>query len=151
MTIGELAERTGVSRRLLRYYEEQRLITPSRALTDAALVVQPRLPGTVGEARTHHGGHPHDNPHDSQSVPGVDWRRRVRDPAEEQRAGQRNTHHLAELNYRDHDSAGVRSVCGLHSAQSPAEQRAVGAGGGGTGVSPPGAAMLGDGLGLPPK
>jgi DNA-binding transcriptional MerR regulator len=30
--IGELAERTGVSRRLLRYYEEQRLITPSRAL-----------------------------------------------------------------------------------------------------------------------
>jgi DNA-binding transcriptional MerR regulator len=32
MRIGELAERTGVSRRLLRYYEEQRLITPSRAL-----------------------------------------------------------------------------------------------------------------------
>jgi DNA-binding transcriptional MerR regulator len=32
MKIGELAERTGVSRRLLRYYEEQRLITPSRAL-----------------------------------------------------------------------------------------------------------------------
>jgi DNA-binding transcriptional MerR regulator len=31
MRIGELAERTGVSRRLLRYYEEQRLITPSRA------------------------------------------------------------------------------------------------------------------------
>jgi DNA-binding transcriptional MerR regulator len=32
MKIGELAERTGVSRRLLRYYEEQELITPSRAL-----------------------------------------------------------------------------------------------------------------------
>jgi DNA-binding transcriptional MerR regulator len=32
MKIGELAERTGVSRRLLRYYEEQGLITPSRAL-----------------------------------------------------------------------------------------------------------------------
>ncbi|MER6982501.1 MerR family transcriptional regulator [Streptomyces carpinensis] len=31
MRIGELAERTGVPRRLLRYYEEQRLITPSRA------------------------------------------------------------------------------------------------------------------------
>ena len=30
--IGELAGRTGVSPRLLRYYEEQRLITPSRAL-----------------------------------------------------------------------------------------------------------------------
>jgi DNA-binding transcriptional MerR regulator len=32
MKIGEFAERTGVSRRLLRYYEEQELITPSRAL-----------------------------------------------------------------------------------------------------------------------
>ena len=32
MKIGELAERTGVSRRLLRYYEEQGLITPTRAL-----------------------------------------------------------------------------------------------------------------------
>jgi DNA-binding transcriptional MerR regulator len=32
MRIGELAERTGVHRRLLRYYEEQQLITPSRAL-----------------------------------------------------------------------------------------------------------------------
>ena len=31
MRIGELAERTGVSPRLLRYYEEQRLITPTRA------------------------------------------------------------------------------------------------------------------------
>jgi DNA-binding transcriptional MerR regulator len=31
MRIGELAERTGVSRRLLRYYEDQRLITPTRA------------------------------------------------------------------------------------------------------------------------
>ncbi len=31
MRIGELAERTGISRRLLRYYEEQGLITPSRA------------------------------------------------------------------------------------------------------------------------
>jgi DNA-binding transcriptional MerR regulator len=31
MRIGELAERTGTSRRLLRYYEEQQLITPSRA------------------------------------------------------------------------------------------------------------------------
>jgi DNA-binding transcriptional MerR regulator len=30
MRIGQLAERTGVSRRLLRYYEEQQLITPSR-------------------------------------------------------------------------------------------------------------------------
>src|SRR6185437_2337947 len=32
MKIGELAERTGVSRRLLRYYEEQGLIIPGRAL-----------------------------------------------------------------------------------------------------------------------
>jgi DNA-binding transcriptional MerR regulator len=32
MKIGDLAARTGVSRRLLRYYEEQGLITPSRAL-----------------------------------------------------------------------------------------------------------------------
>ncbi|MGW3606211.1 MerR family transcriptional regulator [Micromonospora sp. NPDC005161] len=32
MQIGELAERTGTSRRLLRYYEEQQLLTPSRAL-----------------------------------------------------------------------------------------------------------------------
>ncbi|GAA3076250.1 MerR family transcriptional regulator [Pseudonocardia yunnanensis] len=31
MKIGDLAARTGVSRRLLRYYEEQGLITPSRA------------------------------------------------------------------------------------------------------------------------
>ncbi|CAL9569143.1 HTH-type transcriptional regulator HmrR [Streptomyces sp. enrichment culture] len=31
MRIGELAERTGTSRRLLRYYEEQRLITPGRS------------------------------------------------------------------------------------------------------------------------
>jgi DNA-binding transcriptional MerR regulator len=31
MRIGELATRTGVPRRLLRYYEEQRLITPRRA------------------------------------------------------------------------------------------------------------------------
>jgi DNA-binding transcriptional MerR regulator len=31
MHIGELAQRTGVPRRLLRYYEEQGLITPSRA------------------------------------------------------------------------------------------------------------------------
>ena len=31
MRIGELATRTGVSRRLLRYYEEQGLITSSRA------------------------------------------------------------------------------------------------------------------------
>ncbi|RMI44988.1 MerR family transcriptional regulator [Streptomyces triticirhizae] len=30
MRIGELAERTGTSRRLLRYYEEQGLITPQR-------------------------------------------------------------------------------------------------------------------------
>jgi DNA-binding transcriptional MerR regulator len=30
MKIGELAERTGVSRRLLRYYEEQGPITSSR-------------------------------------------------------------------------------------------------------------------------
>ncbi|MGW1341852.1 MerR family transcriptional regulator [Kribbella sp. NPDC002412] len=30
MRIGELAERTGASRRLLRYYEEQQLIAPSR-------------------------------------------------------------------------------------------------------------------------
>jgi DNA-binding transcriptional MerR regulator len=31
MHIGELAQRTGVPRRLLRYYEEQELITPGRA------------------------------------------------------------------------------------------------------------------------
>jgi DNA-binding transcriptional MerR regulator len=31
MHIGELSERTGVSRRLLRYYEEQGLIAPGRA------------------------------------------------------------------------------------------------------------------------
>ncbi|MFK8849988.1 MerR family transcriptional regulator [Streptomyces sp. Ac-502] len=31
MRIGELAERTGTSRRLLRYYEEQRLLTPGRS------------------------------------------------------------------------------------------------------------------------
>jgi DNA-binding transcriptional MerR regulator len=31
MKIGELAERTGVPRRLLRYYEEQGLLTPERA------------------------------------------------------------------------------------------------------------------------
>jgi DNA-binding transcriptional MerR regulator len=30
MRIGELSERTGASRRLLRYYEEQELITPDR-------------------------------------------------------------------------------------------------------------------------
>lgn len=31
MQIGELSERTGVSVRLLRYYEEQRLLSPERA------------------------------------------------------------------------------------------------------------------------
>jgi DNA-binding transcriptional MerR regulator len=31
MRIGELAERTGTSRRLLRYYEEQELIFPTRS------------------------------------------------------------------------------------------------------------------------
>ncbi|MER7413265.1 MULTISPECIES: MerR family transcriptional regulator [Streptomyces] len=31
MRIGELAERTGASRRLLRYYEEQKLISPGRS------------------------------------------------------------------------------------------------------------------------
>src|SRR5688572_11481965 len=31
MRIGELAERTGTSRRLLRYYEEQGLLSPARS------------------------------------------------------------------------------------------------------------------------
>ncbi|WP_369371280.1 MerR family transcriptional regulator [Promicromonospora sp. Populi] len=47
MLIGELSERTGVSRRALRYYEDQSLLVPARAgngyrayADDAPLIVQ---------------------------------------------------------------------------------------------------------------
>ena len=43
MRIGELAERTGVSRRLLRYYEEQGLLTPSRAVNGYREYGQPHV------------------------------------------------------------------------------------------------------------
>jgi DNA-binding transcriptional MerR regulator len=43
MRIGELAERTGVSRRLLRYYEEQGLIKPSRSLNGYRAYGEPHV------------------------------------------------------------------------------------------------------------
>jgi len=43
MRIGELAARTGVSRRLLRYYEEQGLLTPSRAVNGYREYGQPHV------------------------------------------------------------------------------------------------------------
>ncbi|GAA4577731.1 MerR family transcriptional regulator [Planotetraspora kaengkrachanensis] len=47
MRIGELAERTGASRRLLRYYEEQGLITPDRALNGYREYGEPHVYGVL--------------------------------------------------------------------------------------------------------
>lgn len=51
MLIGELARRTGVSTRLLRYYEEQRLITSERR-SNGYRWYAPEAPGEVTKIRT---------------------------------------------------------------------------------------------------
>ncbi|HWM02807.1 MAG TPA: MerR family transcriptional regulator [Actinophytocola sp.] len=50
MRIGELATRTGVPTRLLRYYEEQGLLSPSRS-TNGYRVYDPALVGRVTQIR----------------------------------------------------------------------------------------------------
>jgi DNA-binding transcriptional MerR regulator len=52
MRIGELAERTGVSRRLLRSYEEQELLVPSRALNGYREYGEPARRRRVADRRT---------------------------------------------------------------------------------------------------